>query len=75
MRIFVRDESENPARGTWRRTKTSAGPSANIVCPQCGTEGALDHEIAADGAVSPSLVCPGKGCTFHEYGKLEGWEP
>ena len=31
------------------------------------------HQIAADGTVSPSVVCPHEGCTFHEFVKLENW--
>jgi hypothetical protein len=31
------------------------------------------HTVAADGTVSPSLVCPRKGCDWHVFGRLEGW--
>jgi len=34
-----------------------------------------DHQIREDGTVSPSVVCPKDGCTFHEYIKLENWVP
>jgi hypothetical protein len=30
------------------------------------------HRIAADGTVSPSLVCP-YYCGFHDYVRLVGW--
>jgi hypothetical protein len=33
------------------------------------------HEIAADGTVHPSIVCPYEGCDFHEWGRLLGWDP
>ena len=33
------------------------------------------HTIAADGTVSPSYVCPVKGCTFHVHVRLDGWTP
>jgi hypothetical protein len=33
----------------------------------------LDHEISADGSVSPSLDCPSDGCRFHEDVTLVGW--
>jgi hypothetical protein len=31
------------------------------------------HTVAADGTVSPSWVCTVKGCTFHVFIRLEGW--
>lgn len=31
------------------------------------------HQIAPDGAVHPSVVCPHDGCDFHEFVKLENW--
>ena len=35
------------------------------------------HQIAADGAVTPSTVCPGdaKPCTFHEYVRFLDFGP
>jgi hypothetical protein len=43
-------------------------------CPN-GHIGVLDdHTIADDGAVSPSVVCPRKGCAFHENIILDGWK-
>lgn len=33
------------------------------------------HTVAADGTVQPSYVCPVGGCTFHEWVRLEGWDP
>lgn len=37
-----------------------------FACPSCGAEGDLtDHEIDADGVVSPSVVCP--ACDWHEH--------
>ena len=51
---------------------------ATMVCPGCGKEwsiGTKNHTIAADGVVSPSWVCPGTGCGFHEFIHLVGWTP
>jgi len=31
------------------------------------------HAIHRDGTVSPSVVCPEKGCPFHEYVRLANW--
>ena len=44
-----------------------------LICPK-GHIGQLDHTIAEDGTVSPSVVCPESGCGFHEYVRLEGWK-
>jgi uncharacterized Zn finger protein len=42
-----------------------------VTCPDCGVEGRLDHDVAEDGTVTPSLDCP--SCAFHEHVKLKGW--
>lgn len=47
-----------------------------FVCPR-GDESLIvsaKHGITADGVVTPSAVCPAKGCTFHEFIRLDGWE-
>ena len=31
------------------------------------------HSVSATGEVSPSVVCPSRGCTFHEYVRLDRW--
>jgi hypothetical protein len=33
------------------------------------------HQIASDGTLSPSYVCGGTNCVFHEFVRLEGWSP
>lgn len=33
------------------------------------------HRVAPDGTVAPSYVCPVKGCSFHQYVRLVGWDP
>ena len=50
------------------------GQLTMLRCPR-GHVASLDHDIAADGAVSPSAVCPGDRmpCDFHEFIRLEGW--
>jgi hypothetical protein len=46
-----------------------------FVCPR-GHMGWMDnHKIAADGKVTPSVVCPVKDCGFHQYITLTGWTP
>lgn len=43
------------------------------VCPDCGLNAQLDHDVADDGTVTPSLDCP--ECEFHAFVKLKDWEP
>ncbi len=59
--------------GSWIVTKRSA----DLVCPLCSRWASLmDHEIAADGTVSPSVGCPYEPCPFHENPvRLLGWSP
>lgn len=65
--------------GTWKGLLVPDGQGgyvrkASFTCPACGGIASLsNHEIAANGAVSPSVVCP-FGCEFHEFILLEGWE-
>jgi hypothetical protein len=43
----------------------------------CGSGHSLvlkGHSVAANGNVSPSVVCMRAGCTFHEYVRLVGWK-
>ena len=48
--------------------------SAMVNCRDCGKTASLsDHTIAANGEVTPSLVCPTDGCSFHEFVTLVGW--
>ncbi len=58
-------------KGTWRWL-----PNGDIAvkCPECGSLGVLDHVVAANGTVSPSLVCPATTCGFHEFVMLSGWK-
>lgn len=47
---------------------------AMFRCPK-GHCGRFDHAIAADGTVSPSVVCPEPGCGFHDHIRLKNWDP
>lgn len=63
-------------RGVWKGGTIDSVHTATVSCPDCGRGASLsDHEIAVDGKVSPSLVCPHDGCGFHEFVQLEGWKP
>jgi uncharacterized Zn finger protein len=42
-----------------------------VKCPGCGEEFRLDHEVSAEGIVSPSLDCP--VCPHHAYVQLGDW--
>jgi hypothetical protein len=69
-------------KASWKEVGTGWGWWRGFLmleCPQGHrariNTGADGHKVAADGAVSPSCVCPGeaKPCGFHEYVKLDGW--
>lgn len=61
--------------GTRKGGQSPAGRTALLACPNGHIGSLSDHDIAPDGTVSPSVVCPHEGCTFHEFIKLEGWAP
>lgn len=52
----------------WRKW----GKEVLLTCPKCDAELRMDHEIAKDGIITPSVVCP-LGCGVHDMIKLEGW--
>lgn len=55
--------------------------TATVYCPDCGRPFSLPHKIAADGTVTPSVVCGYSGlvecpekCGFHGANvRLVGW--
>ncbi len=49
------------------------GASAMMACNNGHIGSLSEHEITIDGSVTPSVVCTGKECSFHEYVKLVGW--
>jgi len=64
----------------WQRVIINGKLEVWLTCPLCGLQSLLDHDIAADGSITPSVVCPGvtssgTSCTWHEVIKLEGWKP
>jgi hypothetical protein len=59
----------------WATRIRDGKPIVYLRCPSCGDYAALDdHKIANDGVVSPSVICPFGGCTFHDTIKLLGWK-
>ena len=55
---------------TWKAVRQEGNITADIICPN-GHFGVLDHEIAHDGIVTPSVDCP--RCDFHDSIKLLHW--
>ncbi len=53
--------------------RADAQRTALVKCPRGHIASLSEHTIAADGTVSPSLVCPRWGCDFHENVVLLGW--
>ena len=76
MQLVKRDDtlvSDPDAKDTWSLMHLSGGRSVVVTRCSNGHIGQLDHEIAADGTVSPSVVCQRGGCSYHEFIRLEGW--
>lgn len=62
------------APGTWSKAKMVDGQPTALACCVNGHIASLSgHDIAADGTVTPSLVCPEDGCIFHEFVQLDNW--
>ncbi len=75
MYVFKRGSGLWPGPGEYTRVLSDGVKTARLCCPDCNTIGLLDHQIAADGRLTPSLGCPTAGCTFHEHAILADWEP
>ena len=54
-------------------TEENLNPAPMLRCPYGHRAILSRHDIAADGAVKPSIVCPEEACTWHVWGLLEGW--
>lgn len=52
---------------------TAARFKAELICPNGHGLTLRSHRIDAAGTVSPSVVCPARGCLFHEFVKLDDW--
>lgn len=46
---------------------------ATMACPEGHVLTLRIHTITPDGTVAPSVVCPGRGCSFHAYVRLVDW--
>lgn len=72
--VAIRPIPEVPGGG-WHHVMLDGKPVAVAYCPKCGKKGYLNgHEIADDGKVTPSLICPHTPCDFHDFVRLLGYE-
>jgi hypothetical protein len=76
--LIKRDLETDPEKWcaplTWRWAKDNEGMRHPIIVDSFRHNMQISkHTIAPDGTVSPSVVCDYKGCTFHEFIKLEGY--
>lgn len=67
------DGSRDAPRPSWSPATVDGKKTALVRCGDCGGGALLDHDIADDGKVSPSLGCP--FCGWHVFIRLEGWMP
>jgi DNA-directed RNA polymerase subunit RPC12/RpoP len=57
----------------WAHYQERTKRTAAMTCPTCGHMfSLLNHSIAADGSVTPSVVCPWS-CGFHVFVRLNEW--
>lgn len=70
-----RSRKRFPPSGAWVPVLLDGKPTARITCPECSECYLLDHEVAANGTVIPSVDCPTKKCTWHVHVVLDGWTP
>lgn len=76
MVVIKQDLERKEEPGTWVGLLTPKGRRAGMTCPDCDRMLSLsNHEIADDGHVTPSVVCPYDGCNFHDFVTLENWRP
>ena len=71
-----RDEEERT--GYTREEMNPEGeklPLVLLACPNGHLATVRSHTIAADGTVSPSLLCFMEECGWHVFGRLEDWSP
>jgi len=68
-------EWHKPELLTWHMEMDYTGVLIPVLVCDQGHEAIIrTHKVNPEGVVTPSIMCPVEGCTFHEYVKLEGWE-
>lgn len=71
--IELPKSSEMGKKGTWKEMRAVDVRHVFVSCPGCGQSASMsDHTIAADGTVTPSVVCPFE-CGFHDMVRLRDW--
>jgi hypothetical protein len=65
----------DPPPGFWKECSgaTVYRFKAELTCPFGHGMTLKGHEVEENGSVSPSVVCPIRGCEFHEFVVLAGW--
>ena len=63
------------AKPGWWRLMVGGRWAVWLVCSAGHAGSLMDHDIASDGTVSPSVQCPVVGCGFHETIRLVDWHP
>ncbi len=75
-RVAIPNGDSWTQRGVWKGGRLDGKRTATVSCPECGRACSLSqHEIDAEGNVSPSVVCPYDDCDWHVWIRLEGWKP
>jgi hypothetical protein len=66
----------DPPAGHWKHCHPSTMKrfKAEMTCPNGHGLVLKSHAIKPDGIVFPSVVCQARGCTFHEFVLLRGWD-
>jgi hypothetical protein len=65
----------DPPPGHWKQCAASTVHrfKAELTCPFGHGMTLKSHTVAANGFVSPSVVCHKGSCRFHEFVTLAGW--
>ena len=65
----------DPPPGKWKECHPSTVNrfKAEVTCPNGHGLTLKGHSVSAGGVVRPSVVCPSRGCAFHEFVELSGW--
>lgn len=65
----------DPPPGHWKQCAPSTVHrfKAELTCPYGHGMTLKGHTVAANGLVSPSVVCHSGRCSFHEFVSLQGW--
>lgn len=62
----------DPGPGWWPAT-LDGERTAWLKCPGGHAGSLIDHTIAGDGRVTPSVVCSDDACAWHVFVQLVGW--